>query len=113
MASITIRNLDERVKRDLRKQAADHGRSLEAEAREILKSGVHTKGVRPGEAETGADLFRRIHERFKALGGVELELPERRPSRPGRIPDFARDWAEEDDHPRHKRPVRTNKAASR
>lgn len=112
MASITIRNIDERVKRDLRKQAADHGRSLEAEAREILKSGVQKKDAKQARDETAGDLFRRIHERFKAIGGVELNLPDWR-AQPDRIPDFARDWAEEDDHSRHKRPVRTGKAASR
>ena len=34
--SITIRNLDDNVKKRLRKQAAENGRSLEAEARDIL-----------------------------------------------------------------------------
>jgi len=33
---ITIRNLDEAVEQKLREQAARHGRSLEAEVREIL-----------------------------------------------------------------------------
>jgi len=33
---ITIRNLDEAVEQKLRQQAARHGRSLEAEARDIL-----------------------------------------------------------------------------
>ena len=36
MASITIRNLDDNVKKTLRKQAAENGRSLEAEVRDIL-----------------------------------------------------------------------------
>lgn len=84
MASITIRNLDDGVKKRLRRRAADHGRSLEAEAREILSASVK---ARPAEEETGADLFRRIHERFKPLGGVELPLPSRRGTK-SRIPDF-------------------------
>lgn len=37
MASITIRNLDDEVKRRLRVRAAEHGRSMEEEAREILR----------------------------------------------------------------------------
>ena len=37
MASITIRNLDDDVKRRLRIRAAEHGRSMEEEAREILR----------------------------------------------------------------------------
>ena len=38
MASITIRQLDEEVKRGLRLRAARNGRSMEDEARSILRS---------------------------------------------------------------------------
>jgi plasmid stability protein len=37
MASITIRKLPETTKRDLRIRAAQHGHSMEQEAREILE----------------------------------------------------------------------------
>jgi len=37
MASITIRNLDDDVKHRLRVRAAEHGRSMEEEARDILR----------------------------------------------------------------------------
>lgn len=37
MASITIRNLDDGVKQRLRVRAAEHGRSMEEEARELLR----------------------------------------------------------------------------
>ena len=40
MASITVRNLDDEVKRKLRIRAAEHGCSMEAEAREILTEAV-------------------------------------------------------------------------
>ena len=40
MASMTIRNLDDRVKTRLRVRAAEHGRSMEDEAREILASAL-------------------------------------------------------------------------
>ena len=40
MASITIRNLDDGIKRRLRVRAAEHGRSMEEEAREILRQVV-------------------------------------------------------------------------
>lgn len=96
MASITIRKLDDSLKRDLRRQAADNGRSLESEAREILRAGV--KKMAPGKQETGADLFDRIHRRFMKYGGVELRLPKRQASRRSRIPNFARDdlrWPDE------------------
>lgn len=61
MASITIRKLDDSLKKNLRRQAAENGRSIEAEAREILRSGVRKK---PGAIETGADLFERIRKRL-------------------------------------------------
>ena len=40
MASITVRNLDDGVKTRLRVQAADNGRSMEEEARLILRDAV-------------------------------------------------------------------------
>ena len=75
MASITIRNLDDGLKRRLLVRAAQNGRSMEEEARDILRRTV-------GEAPPPKDLGRAIHARFAALGGVELELPERSPMRP-------------------------------
>ena len=79
MASITIRNLDDGLKRRLRIRAAENGRAMEEEARDLLR--------RPGgESPPPKDLGRAIHARFAALGGVELELPERGPMRPP--PDF-------------------------
>ena len=79
MASITIRNLDEGVKRSLRVRAAENGRSMEEEARAILRQGV-------SDPAPPQDLGRAIHARFAALGGVELEVPERGPMRTP--PDF-------------------------
>jgi len=40
MASITIRNLDEALKRSLKIRAAEHGRSMEEEARDILRQSI-------------------------------------------------------------------------
>jgi antitoxin FitA len=40
MAALTVRNLDEAVVRRLRIQAAENGRSAEAEHREILRSAL-------------------------------------------------------------------------
>ena len=75
MASITIRNLDDDVKTRLRMRAAENGRSMEEEARLILREAV-------GREEAPAyGLGTAIHERFKPLGGVELELPPREPMR--------------------------------
>lgn len=68
MASITIRNLEETTKRKLKVRAAINGRSMEQEAREILKSAL--KGT---PSKSGANLADSIHRRFAPFGGVELE----------------------------------------
>ena len=75
MASITVRNLDEDVKKRLRVRAATNGHSMQEEVRRILR-----KAVQPN-AEPEKGLGTAIHERFKPLGGLELELPPRAPMR--------------------------------
>ena len=75
MASITIRNLDDGVKTGLRKRAAGNGRSMEEEVRLILREAVER------EALPAKGLGTAIHELFKPLGGVELDLPPREPMR--------------------------------
>jgi len=79
MASITIRNLDDDVKRRLRVRAAEHGRSMEEEARDILRQVV-------GQPSAPRNLGQAIHARFAALGGVDLAVPVRTPMRS--TPDF-------------------------
>ena len=74
MASITIRNLDDEVKRRLRVRAAERGRSMEEEAREILRQVV-------GQEKPAHNLAAAIRERVAPLGGVELDLPPREPMR--------------------------------
>ncbi len=44
MAMLTVRNLPDEVHRALRVRAARHGRSMEAEVREILEAIVAPKG---------------------------------------------------------------------
>jgi plasmid stability protein len=84
MATLTIRNVDERVKRRLQVRAALNGRSMEAELREILSAAVEEAPVAT-EPEEG--LGTAIHKLFAPLGGVELQIPPRRKShRP--IPTF-------------------------
>lgn len=70
VASITIRNLDDDLKRRLRMRAAEHGRSMEEEAREILRRAI--SGVTAPK-----NLGQAIHARFAAIGGMDLELPAR------------------------------------
>ncbi|WP_309665860.1 FitA-like ribbon-helix-helix domain-containing protein [Tabrizicola sp.] len=74
MASITIRNLDDDLKRRLRVRAAEHGRSMEAEVREILRQAV-------GHLSAPRNLGQLIHARFAATGGVDLPTATRRPMR--------------------------------
>jgi antitoxin FitA len=79
MASITIRQLPETTKRKLRIRAAQHGRSMEQEAREILEVGL-TEPVK-----TGKDLVESIRRRFAKYGGVKLKIPPREPIPEARI----------------------------
>lgn len=78
MASMTIRNIDERVKSRLRIRAAKNGRSMEEEARVILKSAL-------AATETPAmNLAQSIRKRVEAFGGLEegeLQIPARKPIR--------------------------------
>jgi plasmid stability protein len=73
MSSITIRNLDDRVKRKLRVRAARHGRSMEEEVRQILGAAVAQTSA-PAQPDNIYDVVRR---RFEPLGDVELYIPPR------------------------------------
>jgi plasmid stability protein len=57
MASITIRGLDEHTKKRLRVRAARNGRSMEAEAREILRLALEREAARRGELSTVYSTF--------------------------------------------------------
>ena len=79
MASIVIRNLDEATKRRLKIRAATNGRSMEQEAREILKNALAQKSMKR------ANVAERVREIFAPLGGVDLE---RLPREAIRDPDW-------------------------
>jgi plasmid stability protein len=79
MASITIRQLEESTKRKLRLRAARNGRSMEQEAREILKTELNRQEKPP------KDLGQAIRDIFAPLGGVDLKLPPRGPIRDPQI----------------------------
>ncbi|MCP1499532.1 plasmid stability protein [Pseudomonas migulae] len=70
MASITIRNLDDQVKEQLRIAAAHNGHSMEEEARLILGRALST-------VDRAGGLGSRISKRFSATGGIDLDLPPR------------------------------------
>ena len=74
MASITIRKLDSEVKTRLRVRAAGNGRSMEEEARVILREAV-------GSKPRTQDLLSIVRKHFGPDNGVDLELPPRTPVR--------------------------------
>ena len=80
MASITIRNLDEKTKNRLRVRAARLNRSMEEEARVILRMVLSEKPATKRLTES-------IRERFESLGGVDLDLPPREAIREPPTPD--------------------------
>ena len=75
MATLTIRDLDESLKRSLRIRAASRNRSMEEEVRQILRAAlVETPGP-------STDVASRIRKRFAGMGDVVLEVPQREPVR--------------------------------
>lgn len=77
MGSVTIRNIDDEVKRGARIIAAAKGRSLEAELRDLL----HRTYAKVGDdraarirAMSGAEFVAHL---VKVANGATLELPER------------------------------------
>jgi antitoxin FitA len=82
MAALSVRNIDDGLKRRLRIRAARNGRSMEAEIRAILEEAA------PSSDESGEeDFFEVLVRRFQEIGGVELDLPPR--STPVRWADFS------------------------
>jgi plasmid stability protein len=74
VASITIRNLNNDIKQRLRVRAAEHGRSMEEEAREILRRVM-------GDTASPRDLAAAIRARISPGARADLELPAREPMR--------------------------------
>lgn len=71
MAQLVVRNLDPDVRDRLRQRAVRHGRSMEAEVREILRAAAYRDAP-----EQSIGLGTRISQRFAGLGLREGELPE-------------------------------------
>jgi antitoxin FitA len=68
MASITIHNLDDGTTNELRLRATKHGRSMEDEARDILRA------VPAVEPRPPKNLYDSIRRRIEPLGGVDLNI---------------------------------------
>jgi plasmid stability protein len=69
MAQFVVRQLEEDLKERLKRRAERHGRSMEAEIREILRNAVSEKSPRI------ASLGSRIAARFRGAG-LDTDLPE-------------------------------------
>ena len=69
--TLTIRNVDRRVRDQLRVRAARNGQSMEAELRQILHEAL------AGDRQQEVNLAEAIRRRMTPLGGVEFELPSR------------------------------------
>lgn len=82
MASLTIRNIDESLKESLRMSAAENSRSMEEEARQIIKHHLLRK-----KSEAGIGTC--ISKRFAAAGGADI--PDVTRSSPRNLPDLTPD----------------------
>lgn len=89
MATLTIRDFDEHLKAELRVLAARHGRSMEAEVREILRAALTRSASTTG-------LGSRISQRFSDIDDIDdiddsdevaVPLPPR--SEPPRAAEFS------------------------
>jgi len=72
MTAITINELEATLRNKLYAKAAQHGRSVEQEAKSILAAALSTDAV-----PDGYTLVQDIRARVEPLGGIELELPPR------------------------------------
>jgi antitoxin FitA len=75
VASLTIRNLEESLKTRLRVRAATNGRSMEDEARVLLRA------VLSQEDRSARGLGSAIRALFQPLGGFDAAPPSREPMR--------------------------------
>jgi plasmid stability protein len=78
MAQLIVRDLDDAVKRKLQRRAAQHGRSMEEEIRDILRDAIKDDGRRRGGFGTeSAKLFRGIglEEPIRELRGYPIKPP--------------------------------------
>jgi antitoxin FitA len=79
MATLLIRDLKDSVKESIRMRAAQHGRSMEAEARGILEDAVSSR-------EPEEHPYHVIRRAVAKYGPLDLAFPPREPGR--KPPDF-------------------------
>jgi antitoxin FitA len=68
MATLTVRNLEEDVVRRLRVRAAEHGRSAEAEHREILRRALRAEHEELAERQRIAERLEEFRRRTAGRG---------------------------------------------
>jgi len=83
MPSVTVRNVPDEVHRALRVKAAQHGRSAEAEIREILENAVQPEG----RVKLGS-LLARIGRKINLNDDEFLILEQSRDDTPAKPVDF-------------------------
>lgn len=79
MAQLIVRGIEAIVKTRLRKRALKHGRSMEEEVREILRSAVR------GDEKPAAPLGTRMTRRFRGRGLERPIAALRQPVRPAEL----------------------------
>ena len=84
MAQILVRNLDEGLKERLQYRARCNGRSMEAEAREILRDALHERETKRGGLGSeivamfsGSGVY--LDEPIPEIRGLKMEIPEYEP----------------------------------
>ncbi len=77
MTTVTISNIDDALAQRLAARAAAHGRSVEAEAKDILSNALC--GDVPDRVPD--NLYDAIRAIVEPIGGIELELELRQPVR--------------------------------
>lgn len=81
MSAVTIRKLPDELKQRLRLRAAANGRSMEAEAREILTRALTT------DARVDLSWIEQLIAVGDELGGVDLPMPADQPASAAELSD--------------------------
>jgi len=77
MAALTIRNVDDSTKTALRVRAAQHGVSMEEEARRILRDAL----LRVSSPDVSGRFGQRLVQRFESVASEDFALPVRHATR--------------------------------
>jgi antitoxin FitA len=81
MAQILVRNLEDRLKTRLQRRAKRHGRSMEEEAREILRNALYQEEI--PERALGSEIVALfsgsgvyLDEPIAEIRGMRMEIPD-------------------------------------